>query len=129
MARSAVDLFPDPILLDPVDENHHEELLSSVQLMLSDSNKAVLIEADSKQLDKIVKEHIEYFLVSVSHGSAAKIIPFRINLTPEALPVRVKLRNYSQEQKEFLKKFLNDLVHHDMGIRSSIVVHSRPCEI
>lgn len=43
------------------------------------------------------------------------IKPLKIKLTPEALPVRVRLRNYSQDQSAFLKKFVDKLVKERMA--------------
>lgn len=44
----------------------------------------------------------------------------KIELTPDAKPVKVRLRKYSQEQKEFLKNFVDDLVNRGLAYPTSI---------
>ena len=69
----------------------------------------------SERLSELVNKHKDVFRISFSSGPPARIRPLRIELTPNAQPVRVRLRNYSQEQKEFLSEMVAKLVRHGMA--------------
>lgn len=43
------------------------------------------------------------------------VLPMKIELTENARPPRVRLSNYSQDQKIFLKSFVADLVNSGMA--------------
>ena len=58
---------------------------------------------------------MDTFRTSFSAGPPAKLPPLKIELTPDAKPVKVRLRKYSQEQKEFMRELVNDLVAHGMA--------------
>lgn len=60
----------------------------------------------NKMLEEVVGTNIENFRTSFSEGPPARIKPLRIELTPHARQVKVRLRNYSQEQRDFLKDFV-----------------------
>jgi len=55
------------------------------------------------------------FRTSLSAGPPARIRPLKIELTPQAEPVKVRLRNYSREQREFLSDFVEKLVRSGMA--------------
>jgi transposase InsO family protein len=109
-ARARVDPFPDPSLIDPVDSGQAEEVSSAVEHMLQCALKVGMPPADAQQLKAIVDNHVDIFRTTFSSGPPAKLKPLKIQLTPDARPTRVKLRNYSKEQQEFLSKFVATLI-------------------
>ena len=58
---------------------------------------------------------MDIFRTSFSAGPPAKLPPLEIELTSDAKPVKVLLRNYSQEQKEFMRDFASDLVSNGLA--------------
>lgn len=48
-------------------------------------------------------------------GPPAKAKPLRIDLTQKTSPTRVRLRNYSQEQRKFLVRFVDLLISAGMA--------------
>jgi len=71
--------------------------------------------AQRKILADLIDSHIDIFRTSFSAGEPAKIKPLKIELTPDARPVKVRLRNYSREQREFLAEFVGKLVRNGMA--------------
>lgn len=57
---------------------------------------------------------MKIFRTSFSSGPLAHLPPLKIELTPDAKPVKVRLRNYSQEQRDFLDQFVKDFVRHGL---------------
>jgi hypothetical protein len=70
---------------------------------------------DADELEIIFRDSMDIFRVAFSSGPAAKLRPLDIKLTTDARPVRVKIRNYSQEQREFLSKWVTGLVRCGMA--------------
>lgn len=61
-------------------------------------------------LNKMEHEYTDIFRTSFSCGPPAETPPLRIELVPEAKPVRVLLLHYSQEQRDLLFDMVQNLV-------------------
>lgn len=59
--------------------------------------------------------HKNVFRTSFSAGPPAKAKPLEISLVSDASPVRVRLCNYSQAQRKFLRNFATQLVNANMA--------------
>lgn len=113
-ARREEHRFPDPSLLDPVDSGQHADISMAVEKMINISRANGLSENHAKELSTIVNEHLNIVRTSLSAGPPADFPPLKIELTPDAKPVHVRLRKYSKEQREFLDKFVDSLVKYGM---------------
>ena len=114
-SRNEKDPFPDCNLLDPVDSDQQEEVLHSVQAMIAEAKKNGLPPQYHERLKSIILKHIDVFRIGMSGGPPADIPPMIIKLTPHAKATRVKLRNYSQSQRDFLSQFVNSLLDKNMA--------------
>jgi len=113
--RNEKDPFPDPSLLDPVDSVQHAHIREAVQRMSKAAAGNGMPQQDVATLEQLISDHMDIFRISLSSGPAAAVDPLRIDLKSDARPVRVRLRNYSKEQREFLEDFVTKLVHHGMA--------------
>lgn len=118
MAQTEEDPFPDPSLLDPLDSEQHDDVLGAVHDMIERSKSNGLPDQYHDRLEKMVYSHLDVFRTGLSSGPAAKLPPLQIALTPDAKPVKVRLRNYSQEQREFLRTFVATLLEKGMVYRN-----------
>ena len=114
-AHTEEDPFPDPSLLDPIDEDQHDDIRKAVADIQQTAKDNGLADVFESNLKGILRDHMDIFRTSFSAGPAAKLPPLKIDLTPDAKPVKVRLRKYSQEQKEFMRDFVNDLVANGMA--------------
>lgn len=112
--REEEDPFPDSSLLDPIDSSQESEINDSLIRMMDTASKNGLSEIETEELSKIVNEHKNIFRVSFSSGPPANVEPLRIELVNDAKPVRVRLRNYTQEQREFLADLTKRLIDSNM---------------
>lgn len=117
--KEEVDPFPDPSLLDPVDSDQSEDVETAVSKRLQDAFDNGFPEEKQQELTTIVKDRINVFRVSLSAGPPVNVPPLKIDLVADAKPVRVRLRNYSQDQRLFLAQTLQKLI--DCGM-----VYSNP---
>lgn len=69
-----------------------------------------LPENKQNQLRIIVESHQNVFRTGLSAGPPVKIPPLKIDLVSDARPARVKLRKYSQDQREILGKLCKKLI-------------------
>lgn len=113
--RHESDLFLDPSLLDPIDLDQHNDIQSSIDAMLEKAFESGLPTHAHALLKKTVTDYMDIFRTSLSSGPPAKLPPLKISLTTDAEPVRVRLRNYSQDQRKFLSNFVDKLVDHGMA--------------
>lgn len=67
------------------------------------------------KLKSILLDLMDIFRAFFSAWPPANLPPLRIELTPDAKPVKVSLRKYSKEQKEFMHEFFKNLVAHKMA--------------
>lgn len=114
-ARTEEDPFPDPSLLDPIDSDQHGEIIAEIGNLKKIARDNGLPNQDANRLDKIIDENRDVFRTSFSSGPHAKLRPLRIDLTRDARPVKVRLRNYSKEQQDFLTDMTDKLVEHGMA--------------
>jgi len=114
-ARHAEDPFPDPSLLDPIDNDQHDDIRKAVENIQTTAKKNGLADIYESNLRGILHAHLDIFRTSFSAGPPAKLPPLKIELMPDAKPVKVRLRKYSQAQKEFMRKFVDDLVANGMA--------------
>lgn len=119
------DPFPDMNLLDPLDQDQREQILSTVQDMIQTAIHIGLSDEYMPSLKIITSPHVNIFRVSFSAGPPAKIPPLKIDLTPNNFPVRFRLRRYPQGQKHFLLSMVSDLVKHKMSYAKS----ASPCAL
>lgn len=108
--REEPDPFPDSSLMDPIDSSQTEEVDSEINNMIDNAVENGFPSAHVSALKKLVSDHTDIFRTSFSSGPPADIPPLKIDLVPEAKPVRVRLRNYSQEQRDFLSETVKNLV-------------------
>ena len=108
-SRSERDPFPDPSLLDKVDEDQEQAVTDAIDGMLQQAAEHGLPTNDAARARELVGNYRNIFRVGLSGGAPAAISPLKIELTPDAKPARVKLRNYSREQREFLTEFVDSL--------------------
>ena len=83
--------------------------------MVSSASKNGLSNSTAEKLKAIVYGHINVFRISLSLGPSAALPPLKINLAENAKPIKVRLRNYNRDQREFLSKFFADVVKHGMA--------------
>lgn len=109
------DPFPDSSLMDPVDSTQSEEVKVEIDNMLQLAVTNGFPTEKLPQLQELVLDHADLFRTSFSSGPPADIPPLKVDLVPDARPVRVRLRNYSQEQREFLSNMVNKLVENGLA--------------
>lgn len=114
-ARSETDPFPEPSLLDPLDEDQQMNIRTVVDQMIQPASYNDLYPDLVTRLRNMIQEHIDIFRLSFSASPPAGLPPLKIALNDDSRPVLVKLRNNSQEQKEFLRDFVSDLVRNGMA--------------
>lgn len=108
--REEEDPFPDSSLLDPIDNSQHGDIEVELHNMIERARGNGLDDKQTQQLSDVVNEFKDIFRTSFSRGPPANVEPLKIELTPDAKPVRVRLRNYSLDQREFLQKFMKVLI-------------------
>ena len=69
-------------------------------------------------LRHLVNEFTDIWSTSLQAGPPAILPPLVIRLKPDAVPVRVRLRRYSQEQRDFLALFVKTLEEAGMVYRN-----------
>lgn len=104
--------FPDSCLLGPIDAFHQENVLHDVRDLEQCVMHAGLPSELRSQIRFILNQNIDMFRVGLSSGPAADLPPFKTDINPTARPVRVKLQNYSFDQRQFLQSFVKDLERH-----------------
>lgn len=113
--RSEQDPFSNLSLLDSPNSAQpnevEDEVSQIVQVAVSNGLRAEKV----MNLKKIVTDHSDIFRTSLSSGPAADVDPLRIGLFPDAKLVKVRLRNYTQNQRNFLSDFVQKLVSFRMA--------------
>lgn len=108
--REEPDPFPDKSLLDPVDSEQHADVTEAIDKIVQDASDSGFTPAKLPELKEIVSTHMDIFRTSFSSGPPAGFPPLKIDLAPNAVPVLVRLRNYSQAQRNFLSRTVSKLV-------------------
>lgn len=114
-ARCDEDPFPDPSLLGSIDADQHEDIRTAADEMIETPIVNGLPAAARGTLIQIVQENLNISRTTLSSRPSAKVAPLKISLTPDARPVCVRLRKYSQEQRQFLDNFVTDLIQAGMA--------------
>ena len=114
-ARAEEDPLPDPSLLDPIDEEQHEDIKTAVDDLRKQAFENGLASDRRPMLGKLLSGHMDIFRTSFSSGPPARLPPLEIELTNDATPVKVRLRKYSSDQRDFMYKFVQDLVRHGLA--------------
>ena len=60
-------------------------------------------------LRSLICDFSDIWSISLQPGEPAKIPPLEVRLKPGAVPVRVRVRRYSEEQRNFLSHFIKEL--------------------
>ena len=87
--------------LDPVDSEQHDEIATTVEQMVANAVDNGFPVDKLTELQKIVSDYIDIFRVTFSSDPPADFPPLLIDLHPTVKPIRVRLRNYSQAQRDF----------------------------
>lgn len=98
--------FPDQALLDLMDSKQHSNVVYAVDQMLQSAVDSGLPNGQVKQLAHHAARPLACLPYSFSAGPPAKFESLKIELTPDARPVRVKLCNHSHAQREFLSEIV-----------------------
>lgn len=110
-AHKPDDEFPDPNIRDVVDnKTERAAVREALQDRIKEADGNELPKNHSKRLKTLLDDNTKLFSKTVSHGLPAKVKPLKIDLTADSKPVRVKLRNYFQDQRRFLKTFVDKLI-------------------
>ena len=119
VVRDEPDTLPEDFSLEKVDENQEEDIVQALEDCLRTCVDNQLSSEDIMEMRTILLKHKDIFRIRLGGGPPAKLPPMKINLAPEAKPIRVRLRNYSQQQKEFLANFVGKLMKYG-------IVYSNP---
>lgn len=109
------DQFPDLSLLHPIDSVQNQEISAATAEKKYATRMNGLTDEKAQEIDTMVDDHVTIFRTSFLYDPPAKFAPLVIETKTNAKPVKVRIRNYSQEQKEFLITFVQDLMRHDMA--------------
>jgi hypothetical protein len=104
------ELDVDPIevqqLLDIPDPADAEEVSILLEDMISQAVTNGMETSHVPVLSELVNEFSDIWSISITAGPPASLPPLVIALKPDAVPVRVRLRRYSPEQRLFLARFV-----------------------
>lgn len=110
-ARNEEDPFPDPSLFDARhDKEEHEVQRTVNDMVFKLSSKGVPQEYGYVKLSTPIRKSSP----RPFRMDPADVPPLHVNLTPEAKPDRVRLHNYSPEQRDFLKSHVDELLRCNM---------------
>ena len=86
-----------------------DEVARALQAMLEKARSEGLSEAGVHRLRGILEKHSGVFRIRYGQCAAARFPPMRVILQSDARPFIAKPRRYSEEQREFLKRFVTRL--------------------
>lgn len=109
----------DPSTLDQLDIDQKEDLKSGIKQVLQDSSDNDLPDDIKNDLRQFLTTKFDVFWTSFSAGPPAKVSSLNIELTSDTKPTCFRLRNYSQEQHQFLCHFVELLLSVGMAYFSS----------
>ena len=72
-ARTKEDPFPDPSLLDPIDEDQHDDIRKAVEDMQKTAKDNGLADAYESNIKGILRDHMDIFRTSFSARPPAKL--------------------------------------------------------
>jgi hypothetical protein len=108
-----------PQLLQLPTAKDEDGVTKALDDMIEKSSDQGLCGAWLATLKALVFEFADIWRLSLCPGPPAKLKPLTINLQLDATPVRVKLRRYPQEQRDFLKSFVDQLVSSRLAYRNA----------
>lgn len=114
-ARDETDPFQDASSHDPLNFGQKEDIDDCITKMLKNAFDNELATEYKNELRRLTRKYIDLFQTSFSSGLAIKVKPLRINITQDAKPTRVRLRNHSQEQGELQVRFVDLLISAGMA--------------
>lgn len=92
------------------DENQQKYIDMAIERMLAVASENGFPKDRYAELCTLVHNSSDIFRISFSTVPPGRLPPLRISLTEDAKPFRVRLRNYFQDQHEFLQIFISELV-------------------
>lgn len=104
------DLSPDTSLLDHISSDQHNEMSAGINKMIHTAVENGFPDSKPSELQNVNALHANIFRVSFSSGLPAQAAPLQIDLISDAVPIRVRVRKYSQEQHEFMQKMVSNLI-------------------
>lgn len=104
--RNQPEQFPSQSYLEIPDDQAEDEVIHSLNAMVEKAMKNGLPSLLYQRIENMVKSYAEIFHIGLSTGPPAQVPPLKIDLAPDAKPTRVKLRNYSMEQRSFMRTFV-----------------------
>lgn len=107
------DPFPDPNLMELEDTGNNDQEKQDLEDMIQRAKDNGLPQSHWRAVEFLVQEFSGSFSNRFS-ATPSKVDPLIIRLTPDAKPVRVKLRNYSPSQRLFMKKMMDELISYDI---------------
>jgi Reverse transcriptase (RNA-dependent DNA polymerase) len=113
-----VDPICDSRLLGLPSDLPDDKVTEGMLSMLDAARVAGLPMAANRRLQDLVFEFADIWRIGLSPGPPAKIPAMRIQLKPDAQPVRVRVRKYPVEQREFLSRFVGELVANGHAFRN-----------
>lgn len=90
------DPFPDTSLLDPLDSDHTEKIITAVQEMESITEGAGQKSEFEGKIQELLRVSIDRFRCSQSSRPSANLSPLKVELTSNERQVKVKLPNYNK---------------------------------
>lgn len=109
-----IDPFPDPSLISLHDcSARTDDEKADITAMLAAAKANGFPDSHWPMLEALIWEFADSFSTRFS-STPAKVEPLRIELTADARPIRVKLRNYSASQRAFISSLMQDLVRHNL---------------
>ena len=113
-SRQDDDPFEDSSLLDQVDSDQDSAIQQALDSIVAKAEDNGLPQEYKPQLERMLRSNTNIFRTSLSSGPPADVEPLRVELVHDAQPVKVRLRNYSPAQRQFLDKFMKDLIRCNM---------------
>lgn len=107
--KADLDPFPKPALIDLPDKDQNASARAAVEEMLADALAQGFPKARFDDLRKIILARLDVFRTDFSQ-SAATILPLRLELKAITKPVHVKIRKYSDSQRQLLRKLVVKLL-------------------
>lgn len=91
--------FGDTSALDAADIDHTDDIKQGIGNMMEAAKQNELPTDKCEEFQTSVKSHVYIFRASFSARPYAEVKPLHIELFADAKAVRVRLQNYSQEQR------------------------------
>jgi RNase H-like domain found in reverse transcriptase/Reverse transcriptase (RNA-dependent DNA polymerase)/Integrase core domain/Integrase zinc binding domain len=113
-----IDPVDIPQLLDLPSSIRTAELASSLEAITTTAVSNGLPTENVAALRRLLHDFSDIWSLSLQAGPPAKVLPLVIKLRPDAVPVRTRVRRYSQEKRDFLARFVAELESHGLIYRN-----------